>query len=277
MSGQGESTATEVTPEPSAQGESTSTTTANPFLAVGEANKPPEISDHVRRLLDGVPEEYLSHLAPKVKEWDQGVTQRFEEKNAQLKAYEGIDPEKAKEAISLYDQIFQNPDQALALIQQMKNGQPAEEPLSVEPDEDEDIYNLLPPSIKEKLDLVPDLQKAVQLLINEKVAVANAENQTQELSEYNSLLDSLEADHGSFNRDIVTHSIANGIDPVEAVTMFQEAVKTAVAEQLKAHNGAPTILAGKSLIPIEAPNIAQLNSKDTRNLVKRMLDAQNAE
>ncbi len=234
-----------------------------------------EVSQYVANLLKDLPKEDQAKFAPYVKQWDASVNKRFDEKAAELKQYEGLDAQRAREALELERQIFENPTEALKLIQSRLGNQEVEH--TTDDEGEEDIYDSLPPTIKDKLDLVPQLQAALNELVGEKQRVAK-ENSAREIWDgLNTELKGLGVDENHLGRDPILRMMATGMETEQAVNTWNSVISAAVEDRLKNHQNAPGVLGGKSVVPSQSLDTTNMSSKDLRNFITSTLEAQNAE
>lgn len=253
---------------------------------VGKAPEiPDDISDHAKNLLKGLDPEDIRKFAPKLTEWDKNANARIAKEIEKSRAYEGLDPQEARDALELQKLIFSNPKEALARIQAMADGIEYQEPQTQTPVEDDEEFDIdsLPKSIKDRLlkaDKIDDLENAVKHILGEKQQILEKQQRDKDWSELSSKLDALEArpDIGKFDRNWILKAIAVGDDPEDAAKSFRALVDSAVEARLSAHNSAPTLLGGRTgSIAAEAgtTDVAKLGSKDTVKLVANLLKAQN--
>ena len=87
-------------------------------------NENPNNHPAYQSILDVLPESLHSLVIPKLKEWDAGVTKKFQEIHAQyepLKAYQKfvdneIDPEYMEQAVIFADQLQRDPKKVVSQI-----------------------------------------------------------------------------------------------------------------------------------------------------------------
>lgn len=275
-----------------AQGQQGTSNEVNAVELLKEVGKTPDIntlteglSEHAKAHLKGMDPADVAKFAPKLTEWDKNANARIAKEIEKTKAYEGLDPQEARDALELQKLIFSNPKEALARIQAMADNVEYQEPATQTPVEDDEEFDIdsLPKSIKDRLlkaDKIDDLENAVKHILGEKQQILEKQQRDKDWSELSSKLDALEArpDIGKFDRNWVLKAIAVGDDPEDAAKSFRALVDSAVEARLSAHNNAPTLLGGRTgSIAAEAGtvDVAKLGSKDTVKLVANLLKAQN--
>ena len=126
----------------STQGESTSAKEQINTQLKEAASIPAGVSEYAANILKGMSPDDIARFAPKLAEWDAGVTERFNKIHEEYKPFKGLNPSEVTEALQLDALIKQNPAQALEYLQSMIT--PSE---TVEEDQeltsDEELYNSL--------------------------------------------------------------------------------------------------------------------------------------
>jgi hypothetical protein len=225
-------------------------------------------------ILSVLPEEYQQAITPKLKEWDAGVTRRFQEIHSQykpLKDFEpvvaqGLDPDSFSQAIGLYQALNKNPQEVYDALGEAYgfSGQESE------PDYDVEEYRL-PKSVQEQL---AKQERALEYMAEQMQAQQQSAQEQQQTSELDAYLVGLHSSYGEFDEDYVLTKMANGEDGEVAVRKFQEITGHHVP---KPSAPTPKILGssgvGSGGIPTDSPEVTKLSDKDTRSLVEQALRA----
>lgn len=228
-----------------------------------------------QEVLSAVPEELHEALTPKLKEWDAGVTRRFQEIHSQyepLKAFEplveqGYDPDSLSQAVGLYNALNTDPEQLWRALGEAYGL--AVEQESAEDDESE--YGELPPQIAEQL---ARQERALELMAEQLQNRETLEQQAQEQAALDGYLEQLRDAYGDYDEDYVLTKMAAGVDGELAVRQYQEIVPP-VTQTTK--SSPPKVLGnsgvGSGGVPTSSPEVTRLTDQDTKNLVVEMLRA----
>lgn len=254
-----------------------------------------EISEHAawKKILDVLPEDLHNLVKPVLKEWDQGVNERFRQIHKEyepLKDFKDVDPEELKRGIYLLQQFEANPADvvknaidAFDLQDQFVDPSTIQQ-ATVDPDDldldldmnDNDILNH--PMIKQMSEALEKMQADTEARQEQERAAAQQK-------EFEAQLEALKAEHGDFNPLVVTALIAQGVEGEEAVKAYKEAVNKAAADQLAQQNGnqqqntAPPVVMGGdgttgSGMPENGVDLGGMRKTDVNDLVVQMLEAQ---
>ena len=254
-------------------------TSAEPTLATGPVESAPvaetapvaEIKQNPAwaPILEVVPTSLHALIEPKLKEWDQGVSKKFEEAAAQRKSYEpynefienNADPEMIRAGLSLLEQIQNDPrsvyDQMGTHFEFNKQTGEVEEVL-------DDPY--AEPENARITQLEKTLEQLVGQIQNERSTVEQ-EAQDRALEGH---LGDLEKTYGAYDREFVLTQMAagaSGEDAVKAYMTLVDKIKT------DANKPAPVVIGGgKGGVAVsEQPDTGKMKPGDRRNLVAQML------
>jgi len=226
-----------------------------------------------QEILSAVPEELHEALTPKLREWDAGVTRRFQEIHSQYEPYkeyepiieQGIDVETLSKSIGLFQALNNDPQSVYDALGQAYGFSSEQES---EYEEDEQQEYTLPPQVLQQL------QRQEQALEQFAEYMQRQEEQSQSQTNEQLLaetLQGLEQQYGNFDEDYVVTLIASGVDPEVAVRKFQDTIGSYSAN--RPGKAAPKVLSssGGGGVPANLPDPTQLSSKDTQALVAEML------
>lgn len=222
-------------------------------------------------VLEVVPKELHSQITPHLRNWDNGVQNRFQQVQSEFAPFRefkeaGVDPAALRMGLQLMSAIEENPKQVYDLLAQQigaNNDQGDAEP-------ENDPYADLPPQIQEQLKLIPQLQQQLETVVGWAANQQTNNNAAQEDAALESLMTNLKQQHGNFNEQFVLSRMLAGDSPEDAVNSWKSVVEEITTEARKPQ--APKILGSGGVIPGEnGIDPKKLDPKDTKNLVVQML------
>lgn len=251
-------------------------------------------------------EEVRARVEPVVKKWDAGVTRRFQELQAELKPYKELgDLQRLAEAQQMWQIINDRPQdvynalaQALGYAQQQgqQQGVPGQQPLGQggsgfpqtqqnpsaqgqdvfsgqqqqisqgEPPVTQQQYAQLPPEIQRKIDQQGQITEKLAEVYIQQEKERKQREEDQALDEY---LTNLKTEFGDFDEQYVIAKMLQGTPGDKAVKQYHKAVQKAAAEM--ANKKAPKVMSGGGQIPQENVNVAEMASKDVKDLVAGLI------
>lgn len=223
-----------------------------------------------------------------VKDWDAGVTKKFQEIHGTYEPFKALgDLESLQQAVSLAELIDTNPQyvygvladalkeqgidvsaQQLQQQQQQGGGQnPVTQPTQLQ----------VPPELSAHLTPLQE-QLATQNKMIEQMAqiLVQSNNQTREQQEdqaLNSFVEGLKEKHGNFDEEAVLLKIMNGKDGDTAVQEWKDGVLSAAKELGFTTNQGPKLPPSLSSgsVPSSQTSVNELDSKQTRDLVSDIM------
>jgi len=237
-------------------------------------------------ILGVIPEDLQALVKPKLEEWDKGVQAKLQAVQSQYDPYKPYlerDPQDLQNAISLMEQMQQDPE---SVIQQAIDFFELSDKFRVnaageveEVEENElgemGIDVLKDPRIKA---LVDNYEKMNQKL-TEREQKELADKQTSELE---TLLTGLETEHGKFDRLYVTALMSNGVDAEAAVKTYFDTINAAVAQHTQQQNPAvppPVVMGGDgqtgSGIPNQPVELGKMKNTEVTDLVSQFIQRAN--
>lgn len=256
--------------------------TAEPTLATGPVESvtpvaeatPAEIKQNPAwaPILEVLPKQLHALVEPKLKEWDQGVSKKFEEAAAQRKAYENyqefvdsqVDPEMIRAGISLLQQIQEDPR---AVYDQMGthfefNKQTGE--IEEVPNGEVDPY--ADPTEAKVAQLEQQVQQLTQFIQNGQQASEQKAND-KALEDH---LTALQTEFGEYDREYVLTQMAAGASGPDAVKSYMALVDSIKKDALKP---APVVIGGgKGGVAVaETPDTGKMNPAERKNYVAQLL------
>lgn len=230
-----------------------------------------------QEILSAVPEELHEALTPKLKEWDAGVTRRFQEIHSQyepLKAFEpiiedGFDPDSLSQAVGLYQALNTDPEQVYRALGEAY-GFAVEQESADEYDDDDESD--IPPHVMEQLQRQ---ERAIEAMAEQLQQQQQTVVQSEEEAMFDAYIEQLHSEYGEFDEDYVYTKMANGMDGELAVRQYQDLVPPQVQQTQR--TPAPKVLGasgvGSGGIPTSSPEVTHLSDQDTRRLVEETLRA----
>lgn len=218
--------------------------------------------------LGRVPEEHRSVIEPYVKQWDAGVTRRFQELHQQYRPYAdlGADPDTLRQAHTVYQRFVEDPRSVYEMLHS-EFGQQAQGYEGDDESGSEQDFSL-PPEFQQKLEKQERVLEAVADYILQQRQAETAQQQDSELDEYVNLL---KTEFGEFDEDYVLTKMLAGMDGAEAVKSYQNLVQQRINEANQALASAPPVLGGGGAVPSDNSTVQALSRKDTRSLVEGVL------
>lgn len=216
--------------------------------------------------LKGVPDEDRAVVEKYIKDWDAGVTKRFQSIHDKYSAFKDVDPDEMTAAFNMMQLVESDPAfvySQLAEYLQQNGGLPqmGQEQVQEEYDED-DPY-------AEKFGRMEQLVTALAERFLE------AEEQTkaqQEDAQLDSIMSQLHDSHGDFDEHYVLAKMLQGFEPEDAVAAWGKTLETALETQRTSRRPAPVMGSGGG-VPGGGVDPSKLNSSQTQELIAQMLQA----
>lgn len=215
-------------------------------------------------------------VEPYVRQWDAGVTRRFQELHGQLQPYQQLgDPETLSQAMQLYEMIDTNPEQVVALIQEaIGQGQeqtpvPAEQQVAPQGQQEPQGQEApgIPPEVAQQLNT---MQQVLEALAQRVLDADSSQQEAQEDQQLDQYFELLKQEFGDFDEDYVIAKMLAGMDGEQAVQAFQQSIQGRVNERAQSPN-IPPILSGGGSVPTETQRISSAPRSDIKNLVTNIL------
>lgn len=206
-----------------------------------------------------------------VKEWDKGVTQKFQELHGQLEPYQklGTDHETLGQAMQLMQMIDTEPERVMALLQEAM-GQDEKTPQGQEEQQTpaaDDPMSSLPPEFVEKF---TKIEQVLDMLAGNYLQDQESKTHAQQDEELDKTLTALKEKHGEFDEDYVLAKMSIGVDAEKAVEAYMAAIQGQVNKR-SATPQIPAILGGGGAAPQGEGKITDASSSDVKKLVANLL------
>lgn len=230
--------------------------------------------------LERIPESVRGVVEPVFKEWDAGVTQRFQQLHSQFgwaqpwqEIAQQYDPDTVSQSLQVLQALSENPEgfyKALGesygygqqqVQQQQQQNQPNEfVEQGQQPQQQDD------PRFAQLEQLVGSLAESI-------VSERQQQQEQQEEQELYAFLGQLKQEHGEFDEDYVLTKIAAGVDPIQAVQQYRQLVGNNNGQQNGPGQQAPVVMSGSGGVPSNTVDFRNLDRKGTQGLVASVLAA----
>jgi hypothetical protein len=256
----------------------------------GNGSQPPAEGTQQQQTQATWGEEFLKSLKddqrqmmePLVKQWDAGVTRRFQELQTQIAPFRplleaGVDPADVQNALQIYTLLDQNPQYLYQLLKTELEGAEGQEGAGVQGQQElqgEEGYEL-PPQVQQRLD---QLQAVVEALAQQTIQSRQDQSAQQEDAELEQYLDLLKQEKGDFDETYVLARMARGESGADAVDAWNSMLQGRLngagqgsgAPPVPGSN-LPPILSGGGAPPVTTENIGTAKDKDVQSLVVNLL------
>lgn len=247
--------------------------------------------------LGRVPEEHRALLEPYVKQWDAGITRRFQELQSRYAPYEELgDVEELQQAVNYARLLEANPWAVYGVLEQalrsgefgprpqgqpqgQQQGAPQGQPQPVAPQgQDQGLpgseLTNLPPAVQQQLAKVAQLEQTVLALGQHILGQQSQQQQAQEDEQLDNYLSQLHEEFGDFDDQWVLMKVYNDPNtPVEQhVQAWSDLINQRVQGIVQKNGNVPNLLGGGGgAPPADAASVKGLSRSDTKSLVASIL------
>lgn len=230
--------------------------------------------------LSRIPENERDIVGKYVKQWDAGVTRRFQELHGKYKPYEELgDVEQLQKAMEIYSVLDEDPQRLYNALgeafgygsQQGQNGVEGQQQQIGNTGEEDNPLQSAFTELQGRFDEQAKVLEAVAQYILNQDQVSKQSQEDQELDQYVGLL---KEEYGEFDEDYVLTKMYHGMSGEEAVQSWNNMVQQHVNQASQSTANLPTILSssGGSAVPVgETQKLGSFSSKDIRSLVADVL------
>lgn len=223
--------------------------------------------------LSNIPEADKPIVAKYIKDWDAGVTKKFQEIHSQYQPYKelGAPVEDLQTAYNIYQQLNSDPKafyEALAdaLGDELEQGQQGTTPQQVQQNP---AFQGLPPEFQAEFQ---QTRKAVEAMAQYILDQQNQTQQQREDQELDSYLSQLKEKHGEFDEEFVlTKMYTSNMDGEQAIQAWKESLQNWVNQsggQQQSNGFKPLTNRGGGSVPMdEDKKVTELSRKETKSLV----------
>lgn len=245
---------------------------------IPDTSQPPEfLSDDslANGFLTAIPEQDRAIVAKYIKDWDAGVTRKFQSIHEQYAPYKEFgSPEDIERALFMENYLQQRPLEFLAQLQEAVDKLKEEgliemgtEETVTEPDEELD-FNDLPPVWQKKFEAL----ESHILEIDNRFQAKDAEEQERaQMAELDKLMSNLHNEHGNFDDDWVLLQISKGKSPEEAVNMWNTMLEKTVGSSPRKQ--IPKVLSGNGPTPGNQVDPSKLSAQERIAHVASLIEA----
>lgn len=233
--------------------------------------------------LDRVDPAHRAIVEPYVKQWDAGVTRRFQELQSQLAPWQEFgDPEEVSAAVGLAQMLQENPYQVYGILQQaLINGEiqapdgqqgpaPLQQPAPNLQQQQDQGLNGIPPEVQQRMD---QMQNALVALGQHILGQQQQQSTEQENQALESHLDLLHQEYGDFDDRYVMLQVYNGATWEDAINNFNGLITQRAGQSLQRQNGLPALLGsgGGGGAPTDPASVKNLDRGQVKSLVASVL------
>lgn len=201
--------------------------------------------------LKDIPEQDRNIVGKYVKEWDSGVTKKFEEIHSLYRPFKGMDADLVSKAMYLNDYLQNDPIGFMTQLQdtltQMKEegliemgDDELEEPEELE-EFDENEFS--PAALK----VIQQLQSQLNDVDTRTQNFLQSQEEKEQLAELDKLMVNLHTEHGEFDDDWVLLQMSRNVAPDEAIKKWNEVIQKGVSSP--ARRQIPKVMSGNGTIP----------------------------
>jgi hypothetical protein len=232
--------------------------------------------------LNNVPESDRAVVGRYIKDWDAGVTKKFQEIHGQYEPYKQLgDVEKLRQAVEVYDLLDNSPEIIYETLKQHFGEVQPQVP--VNPQTPQVQPGQLNPQLQQALNpflepLQAKLQEQQGLMEKMAQVILQGTQREQEAAEDRALdqyLAELEQRHGKFDQRAILMGLYEGKDGDIAVKEWQDSIRQ-YAPQAQQQNGVPPPLMGGTT-PSDTVDIGSMSDKDIRQLTANVFASLNTE
>lgn len=223
-------------------------------------------ADYLSRLPEGV----RPLVEPMFKEWDAGVTKRFQELHSQYEPWTPIvseyDPEGVQQAIMLAQAIEADPQGVYQALGEAYG--------FVTPDDDTDDTDTAGSDednpYEERFRKTEEMIGTIaEILLGQR----EEQSESQEDAELDTYLGQLKEQYGDFDEDYVLTKMAAGLSGDDAIKSYQQLIESRAATRNQASVNAPRVMGSGGGLPSNQVDPTKLDGQSTRSLIAQMLAA----
>lgn len=208
-----------------------------------------------------VPEADREVVGRYIKDWDAGVTRRFQDIYARFEPYTQLgDYAQIQQYKSVFEYLRDNPEAVYKTLHE-HYGTPAPQKESLD-----DEWGDLSPTAVERLKQIDQQGQLLQALAERVIGMGNATQEAQEDAELDRYMNWLKTQYGTFDEDYVLAKMTTGMDGAQAVQEFQQKYGGNQNQRQ-----AFTVLSGGGGVGQQSFNPAKASGQDVRNIVGEML------
>lgn len=209
-----------------------------------------------------IPEADREVVGRYVKDWDAGVTRRFQDLNARYEPYKNLGSyEDIVKAVQLFQYVQANPEQVYKDLHAHYGQQQGQQ------QSQEDEWGDLPQSVQDRLRKMDQHEQMLTALAERVIGMNNESQEAAEDRQLDEYLKALSTQYGDFDEDFVLAKMYSGMDGAQAVQEFQNRFGGGNQQQQRF-----SVLTGSGAVGQQGTfNPAKAPGQDVRNMVGEML------
>lgn len=231
----------------------------------GSENEYSLASDFLTR----IPENDRAVVERYVKQWDAGVTRRFQDLHSQYQPYQELgEVEELQKAVNLINMLNEDPERFYyALQDQLELGDGTTAGIQQNPAVQEQNAPGLPPEFVSRIDKQEEMLKSIAEYV---LGMHNQQQESAEDAQLDDYMGLLHQEYGDFDDDYVLTKMYHGMDGGDAVKAYQKLVQQQINAANSVTNGLPPTLSsgsGGGAVPAEQIDLGRIPSGQVKSLV----------
>jgi len=239
----------------------------------------PEVQEEIPKLtgengslaspfLAAIPEQDRNIVAKYIKDWDAGVTKKFQDIHSQYEPYKNLgEIDRIQRAMEVISILEEDPQLFYENLAQLLN-------IEEEDGEDEMSTDQEQQEFEDPRDAeLAQLRTAFESLSSNFQESQTASQEKQQMDELDNYMKTLHNEHGDFDDDWVLLQISKGVDPIESVKSWNTMINDRVSSTAK--RTPPTIMSGNGSSPGGQVDPSKFNSSQRKEYIAAMLAASN--
>ena len=236
---------------------------------VGESGSSESTEGLASPFLSNIPEADREVVAKYIKDWDAGVTKRFQEINEKYAPYKEVEPETFQQAVQLYEMATTDPMQLYTALQQWVKDNEME--IEVDDGTDSGVEEL-DPTAKELKQLKAEMAELKAF----REENTRKSEEAEQLAALDKTMQALHTKHGDFDDEAVLLRMRRGMKPEDAVKDYNSWLDEKISSRTKKPSAAYPVLDGKGGSPLGQVDRSKLTDDKVRKaLVMEALAANN--
>jgi hypothetical protein len=225
----------------------------------------PQPDDLSSGFLKNIPEADRPIVEKYVKDWDSGVTKRFQSIHEDYRPYKELgDLQDLEAGIQILQALRLDPKafytQLSDLIKELEGDEEVPDPIEL----------VQPPVGNVDTGEIAQLKAALEDLTGKWTALEQTQTEKAQIAELDKYMAGLHTEHGDFNDEYVLLQMANDIDAVEAIKMWNNLIEANVNSRKT--KTAPIVLPGSGTVPSGQVDPSKLDKKDRLAYVTAVLE-----
>jgi hypothetical protein len=256
------------------------------------------------QFLDRVDPAHRAVVEPYVKQWDAGVTRRFQELHSQYQPYAQLgDIESLQQAVGIAQMLDENPWQIYGILHESLMGQQPPQDFGQQQGFQQQQFpqqqfpptgqmngqqygqqyggqqqsnpfgqqqqglsdqGQIPEAVQQELG---QLKQIVTTLAQHVIQGTQEKTQAEEDAELDQFVQGLHDEFGDFDERFVLGQIVSGMNPDDAIKSWNDTISTHVQTHVQKNNGVPHILGGGGVPTGQQLTPKDLDRKQTQSLV----------